>query len=435
MNNRTYLFGVLPRDCLLGSVLLILSYYSFSQDQKKVVPDGTMGEVIPVLDSTNAKEKKDRWRLFNGRYTTFKFGGGFLYEMAAYSQDDNSRKQMDSLGTPLGTKFKVRDFRVIASGQLKTKRVITWKVGLMYDGVSEKWLVRETGVMVNVPELWGNIFIGRTKEGFSLNKVMNGYAGWTMERQIAIEVIPILADGIKWLGFLPKQRIFWNVGVFADWLSKDQGFSTFGSQFIARFGWLPIYEKSAKKLLHVGFNYRYGRPEDGMIQVRSRPEANPAPYFIDTKKFPSDHSNSFGPEIYFTSGPLQIGSEYYFHAFNSPQNGNPVFKGGEVGISYIFTGESRSYTTVTSIYGFVPVKKSLFNGGLGALEGVIRISNLDLDDGAIHGGKLWRLTPMVNWYMSQSIRLELAYGYGVLDRFQMKGVTQFFQSRIQIAIL
>ena len=74
-------------------------------------------------------------------------------------------------------------------------------------------------------------------------------------------------------------------------------------------------------------------------------------------------------------------------------------------------------------------------GGLGAWEGLIRISNLDLDDGAIHGGKFWRLTPMVNWYMSQSIRLELAYGYGVLDRFQMKGVTHFFQSRIQIAIL
>src|SRR6185295_6044054 len=84
-----------------------------------------------------------------------------------------------------------------------------------------EWFVRETGVMINVPELWGNIFIGRTKEGFSMNKVMNGYAGWTMERQMALDVIPILADGIKWLGYLKKQRIFWNVGAFGDWLSED----------------------------------------------------------------------------------------------------------------------------------------------------------------------------------------------------------------------
>jgi hypothetical protein len=31
------------------------------------------------------------------------------------------------------------------------------------------------------PELLGHVFVGRTKEGFSLNKVMVGYAGWTME--------------------------------------------------------------------------------------------------------------------------------------------------------------------------------------------------------------------------------------------------------------
>jgi phosphate-selective porin OprO/OprP len=36
--------------------------------------------------------------------------------------------------------------------------------------------------MVEIPEIRGHLFVGRTKEGFSLNKVMVGYAGWTMER-------------------------------------------------------------------------------------------------------------------------------------------------------------------------------------------------------------------------------------------------------------
>ena len=76
----------------------------------------------------------------------------------------------------------------------------------MYDGPTDELLVRETGIMVAVPELWGHLFVGRTKEGFSLNKVMVGYAGWTMERStINDATIPILADGIKWLGYLPKQ--------------------------------------------------------------------------------------------------------------------------------------------------------------------------------------------------------------------------------------
>jgi phosphate-selective porin OprO and OprP len=38
---------------------------------------------------------------------------------------------------------------------------------------------------------------------------------------------------------------------------------------------------------------------------------------------------------------------------------------------------------------------------------------------------------MVNWHLSDNIRLELAYGYGRLDRFDLRGATQFFQSRIQ----
>jgi phosphate-selective porin OprO/OprP len=37
--------------------------------------------------------------------------------------------------------------------------------------------------MVDVPELWGRLFIGRTKEGISMNKIMVGYYGWTMERR------------------------------------------------------------------------------------------------------------------------------------------------------------------------------------------------------------------------------------------------------------
>ncbi len=259
--------------------------------------------------------------------------------------------------------MRLRDFRITMSGRVKTKSFITWKVGIMYDGPARAWLVRETGVMVGIPELSGHIFVGRTKEGFSLNKVMVGYAGWTMERQMAIDVIPILADGIKWMGFLPEQRLLWNIGVYTNWLSEGHSFSTYNWQFAARFGWLPFYSEAGNKLLHFCINYRYGETYKGKIRVKSRPEANPAPFFIDTGEFPAHHSNHLGGEIYFSYGPLMLGSEYYFHQFSSPETGNPLFQGGDVAASYIFTGESRPYSTVSGIYGFVPVNKSVFDGG------------------------------------------------------------------------
>jgi phosphate-selective porin OprO/OprP len=410
----------------------------YSQDSTDAIPDGTMGEFLENVKSDTLPQKwrDKRWRLFPGKFSTLKLGGGFLYEFAGYVPDKTSKRQMDSLGAPLESAFKVRDFRIVASGQFKKiKRTISWKAGFMYDGVTDKWLVRETGFMISVPELSGNIFIGRTKEGFSLNKVMNGYAGWTMERQMAIDVIPILADGVKWLGYLPKQRILWNIGVFADWLSKDQSFSTYAWQSITRIGWLPVYSQEHKEVLHLGINYRYGETEDGQIQLRSRPEANPAPFFVSTGTFQSSHSNHIGYEVYYRKGSWMFGSEFYAHNFSSTEANNPKFYGGEVVVSCILTGESRPYHTATGIFGFVPVEKSVFKGGPGALEALVRVSTLDLDDGIIEGGKFWRITPMVNWYLNKDIRLELVYGYGVLDRFSLEGATQFFQTRIQFTLL
>lgn len=416
---------------------VVPSLKSFSQASKDSIPDGTEGEMFqaPQKDTTKQTWNEKRWRLFKGKLTTFKLGAGFLYEYAAFSQDKNSKNQMDSLGTPLKDQFKVRDFRILFSGQIKSKREISWRAGIMYDGTTDTWLVRETGVMVGVPEINSYFFVGRTKEGFSMSKVMNGYAGWAMERQMAIDVIPILADGLKWMGYLPKQRLFWNLGVYADWLSKGQSFSTYQNQFDARVGWNPVFSPLKNKMLHLGFNYRYGKVAGDQIQLRSRPEANPAPYFITTGNFSSDHSNHIGYEAYYQSGRLLMGSEFYWHKFNSPIENNPVFNGGEFMISYIFSGESRKYITSTSIFGFVPVKKSVFKGGPGEFEGVLRFTTFDLNGGNIQGGNFWRITPMMNWYLSPELRFELAYGYGVMDRFGVKGATQFFQSRIQITIL
>ena len=38
---------------------------------------------------------------------------------------------------------------------------------------------------------------------------------------------------------------------------------------------------------------------------------------------------------------------------------------------------------------------------------------------------------MVNWYLSDHLRLELTYGVGQLYRSGLLGTTQFLQSRLQ----
>lgn len=412
---------------LMYLTILFSPILSVCQEPRNRIDDGTQGEYFEIPDSVETKNRYAKWNYFDGSLTTLKIGGGFLYEVAAYSQDAESKEQFD-----LSTAFKVRDARVTLSGKFKFKREVTWKVGVMYDLVTDEWLMRESGIIIGVPELWGRFFIGRTKEGFSLNKVMVGYAGWMMERQMAIDIIPILGDGIRWMGYLPKQHLFWDAGAYVNWLSKDQSFSTFNWQVSLRAGWLPVY--SDKTVLHIAFNGRYGDVENEELQVRSRPEATPAPYFLDAGIISTDYTTHFGGEAYYRTGPLMLGSEIYFHNIHSPVSDNPVFPGGEVFVSYIFTGETRPYLPSSNIFGFIDTKKSVFKGGAGTWEGIVRLSSLDLNDGLVEGGSFWRITPQVNWYLSNHVRLEFVYGYGVLDRFELKGGTHFFQSRIQFML-
>ena len=276
--SKTLSFVLIP--CVWLAILFLCLSPCQLCAQTDTVPDGTEGETIVQI---NAPKKP--WNELDFGFTTLKIGAGLLYEYDAFEQNEEAKEQAELGGYTVEDTARLRDFRVLFSGQIPTKRTITWKTGIMYDNPSGEWFVRETGIMIAVPELWGNLFIGRTKEGFSLNKVMNGYAGWTMERQMALDVIPLLADGIKWLGWLPKQRIFWNVGAYGDSLSEGQSFSTYKWQVATRLGWLPIYSTKDETLLHLGTSVRFGKPVDGEIQLRSRPEAFTAPYFIETGVF------------------------------------------------------------------------------------------------------------------------------------------------------
>ena len=379
-------------------------------------------------DAETPRRQLVKWNEFEGPFFTIRMGGGLLYDASAFSQDDVSLQQHQ-----LEAGHKIRDGRLLFKGRLKFRRPVTWSSGLMYDGATDAWLVRETGIMVEVPEILGHVFVGRTKEGFSLNKVMVGYAGWTMERAtISDATIPILADGVKWLGLAPKLRLLWNVGFYGDALSEGESFSSYDRQIVGRLAWLPSFNERTR--LHLGASLRYGKPDDGVLRVRSRPENFIAPYFVDTEQLPADNTKMVAVEAYYRPGPLLVGTEYFVQKVKAPDSGNPTFHGGDAVVSWLVTGETRAYNTRGGFFNQVSPARTVFEAGPGAWELVGRVSYIDLDSRAIRGGRFWRITPMVNWYLSDHLRLEFAYGYGVLDRFNLAGATQFFQSRLQIQL-
>lgn len=419
------------------------------QSQPQSSPSPPAAEATPVPDSQEAVQDTDsptledtidameddalprrrlvRWNEYEGPYFTVKFGAGILVDHAAFAQDQNSKQQI-----AMYPDVRLRDFRFLLGGKLfpKLKRSITWSAGIMWDATNQEWRMRQTGVMVAVPELSGSVFVGRTKEGFSMVKIMTGYFGWTMERSTMNDAtIPILADGIKWLGYSKKHKVLWNVGYFNDFLSKGQSFSTYSSQVVGRFAVLPIL--SEKEVLHLGVNLRYGKPLDNRIRFRSRPEAYPAPYFIDTGSFPSDATRMVGYEAFYRGKRWLFGSEYWWVFVSSDAQRDPKFHGGEFAATYLFNDATRAYNTIGGYFRDVEPKRSVFDGGPGAWELVVRYSRSDFDNKDVQGGTFGRITTQMNWYLSSNLRFEANYGYGRLDRFNLKGNTQFFQSRIQ----
>jgi len=407
-----------------------------SQKKNKATKIATDPTIETDIDATEAqqapKRQLVRWNEYQGPHFTVRAGAGFLYEVAGFAQDQQSKEQFS-----LGFKYKVRDFRFLLAGKFpSSKRSVTWSAGLMYDAPTNSWLVRQSGVIIAFPELLGHLFIGRSKEGFSLNKVMTGYDGWTMERATMNDAtVPLLADGIKWLGYYPKHGILWNLGYFNDIFSKGQSFSSYSSQEVARIAWLPIRSVSdTHSLLHVGINLRYGKPSENKLQLRSRPEAFPAPYFVDTGKFAATATFMAGPEVYYRHRNWLFGSEYWIQKVDSPSTHHPLFNGGDVAATWIITGETRTYNTVGGFFRAVAPARPVFQGGPGAWELVSRYSHINLDSGTLSGGRFGRFTEQLNWYLSDNVRLEFNYGYGHLDRFDLRGNTQFFQSRIQLQL-
>jgi phosphate-selective porin OprO/OprP len=410
-----------------GLALIAVPRPARSQSPSAATP-ATLDSTVAAggADVEKPRRRLVKWNEYDGPISTIRLGYGFLYDFATYAQSEESKQQV-AMKPDIG----LRDFRLILSGRFKTKRSITWILGYMYDGAEEVWLFRKTGVQIDVPELSGRIFIGRDKEGYSMVKVMNGYHPWGMERTMMTDFIPILADGVKWMGYFPKRRLHMSLGWFGDALSEDEKFATYDHQFAARVAWTPVISEEQGRVLHVGVSGRTGNADNDVVRLRSKPEANLSPFFIDTGSIPASGARAAGFEAYYRTGSWLYGSEYHWQVVDALNGGDPTFHGGNVVAAWLITGETRGYNPAGGYFNAVSPAKTVFEGGPGAWEAVLNLSYADFNSGSIRGGTLWRLTPTVNWHLSDNLRLEAAYGYSILDRFGLEGATQFFQFRIQ----
>jgi phosphate-selective porin OprO and OprP len=394
-------------------------------------PSPAHAEDLDAADPSEVTQAPSKTYQYDHEYFSIRFGGGLLNDYNHVEQDEDSEQQLPALHSEIG----IRDLRVLVSGRTPWKPLI-YTTGYMYDAKKNEWVFRQTGLKLTVEGLHGFFFFGRTKEGFSTNKLMVGYYGWFNERSAANDAfLPILADGIRWTGASPGGGLVYNLGAFADPLSDKQTFNKNDWQVAARAVWLPLGTDTLDGVLHLAAEGRVAGANDGMLQYRSKAEgfllqSNA----VDTGEFEATNSLMAGLEAYYVRGPLSIGSEYYVNQVMSSPASDPFFHGGDVFLAYLLTGETHPYKGPAGVFEDVQPRSTFFSGGPGAWELAARLSHVDLDSGPIEGGMLTKVTALVNWYLNDTLRFELAYGYGVLDRFDNTGGTHVIQTRVQLQI-
>lgn len=413
--------------------LLLLFCLSFSiKAAEDFLNDAIIADEETKTEKQHLSKHRTSWNGWEWDDLTFNIGAGFLTDSANYNQDANSEKQMD-----LSPATKIRDLRFIGKGKFKKINNLTYTIGYMFDGVDENWRFRQTGLIYKVNDWNGDFFIGRTKEQFSINKITVGYYGWVQERSAANDAfLPILGDGIRWMGSAFNYHLNYGMGYYKNNIFPYESYAKDEEVFAFRTIFLPFAQTEEMGVLHLGLAGRFGNSKNGSLQYRSKPESNPAQeYAVDTGKFKAQNSNMANLEFYYIPGPFMVGSEYYFNQVKSNEENDPFFHGGDIFVSYFFTGETRPYDKKRSVFENLVPKSSFLSGGTGAVEAVLRYSYVDLTDEKIDGGVFQRITPMINWYLSDSVRLELIYGYSDLKRDDLNGKTQYLQTRIQFSVL
>ena len=126
---------------------------------------------------------------------------------------------------------------------------------------------------------------------------------------------------------------------------------------------------------------------------------------LDTGKIKSVESYStYGVEAAMINGPFSLFGEYIRSDISRDGNESLAFDGWYLGGSWLLTGESRNYRSRKGAFGGVEPGNSY-----GAWELAARVSELNLNDGGVDGGRERNFTLGLNWYPNPRVRLMANY--------------------------
>jgi len=240
----------------------------------------------------------------------------------------------------------------------------------------------------------GRIVIGNFKQFSSLEFLTSSNNMTFTERAM---VNALVTDRRMGVGY---QRWSDQYSLAASAYTNEANNAVQGTGFGGRFVYRPAL--ATDSLLHLGVNIAREKADDDTVRFRARPDSHQDDHrIVNTGSIANVKSlQRYGLEAAFVNGRWSAQGEFVSQHVERDLGSDLRFTGYYAYASYFLTDDSRPYSNSNGAFDtLTPSSPS------GAWEVAVRLSNLDLNDGGIAGGKADTMTFGLNYYMNRNIRI------------------------------
>lgn len=256
------------------------------------------------------------------------------------------------------------------------------------------------------------VTVGQFKQPIGMEALASDKNVTFMERGLPFAFIPPRAPGVM----LGSSGYNWSVSgavsgepVGNAGKTGDQGYGV-----ASRITYAPLL--TSEQMIHVGLGASWRKPSSenstaapkfSTVQFRSKPESDVlAQRFVDTGEIKiTDQYGIEGLELAGACGPASFQSEYHFVQVKRDIGSTLNFSGWYAQLAYTLTGEMRPYKADKGIFDGIRPMANLGKDGWGAFEVAARLSDIDLSDANINGGKERNIAAALNWYLNPFLRV------------------------------
>ncbi len=247
----------------------------------------------------------------------------------------------------------------------------------------------------------GHVRIGQLKEPMGLEWATSSKYITFAERSFTSAINPGRNTGllsIHSLGADDNGSVA--IGYFKDVDGFGNGQEDDQSSLTGRVTYLPFFEGSGQRLLHLGASFSRRDSSKGVVRYQADSLSHMGADIVDSGDISSASADLFGAEVAYLQGPWSAQAELITSTLEDDSKVTAWYAQG----SYFLSGESRPYKKSTASFSRVKPKNNYGKDGSGAIEVAIRVQEIDLEE-ILSNENAEALSIGINWYLNANARV------------------------------